>query len=413
MPFASRYRRRAPMRRRRRARLRRVIRRTRKTYTRGRRTYKSSRKSSAPLLSSIHLKSYLDPFHRNQNPRIPDGAVHYSQGISHQCSRQVTQSTANPITIMLIPGLEHGVQVMQDELIPTDVPGGALAMARTYRPLRWIDPVNYGDDLIDIVNPIGFAIEQVAPLYAKWRLVSSGMKLKLVNSTDDNSGWFESVRVSVPSSSEYFSRYKHQYPSPFVQLNEIIYTTDFAFPYADSSQSMVDNPSYVTDSLKNIDKHGFMLSPNSTDHRFRTLENQFLTDNAGVGGGVGRPDGWVNWSTVAAEAFVDDSYDVIICRIHGTDGGTASEATRLQLTSTHNHEYVYDISNPQYKLQTQSPYVPTERLRMTARKKNISLRKAAVNLLAFYRTHSSEIRGAARFARTAFREGRTVYNAFR
>ncbi len=34
--------------------------------------------------------------------------------------------------------------------------------------------------------------------YAKWRTVSQAAVLKLVNSTDENDGWWESVRLSEP-----------------------------------------------------------------------------------------------------------------------------------------------------------------------------------------------------------------------
>ena len=332
-------RRRAPVKRRRRARARRV---GRRTYNTGKQVYGFGK----------DLRSYIDPFAQNQNPRIPDGTVNFSQGIQHQCSRQLQQTDgASTMTIVLFPGLENGVNY-------SGTINGAIDESSI---ISWTGGVTYtGMASLAPVDRQGAEVNQ-------WRCVSSGMKLKLVNSTEDNSGWFECVRLTIPSQSDYFRQLSFDGsklrfgPSSAGNSDQ-----QYDFPYTDPRISMVDNASYCTDSLKNIDKHMFVLAPVNPTHKWRQTEKQIEVAVSGAA------------PSSLKEALVDDSYDCIVVRIHGTSGGAAGTETRIQLQSSHNHEYVYDINSDIYKLMTNTDYVNNDMLRMTGRKKNMRLRKAAI-----------------------------------
>lgn len=336
-----------------------------------RRVAKRAYKSAAPAFATHSaLKSYLDPFTRNQNPRIPDGSVQFSQGISHQVSSQIAQTDAQTMTVVIVPALQLAINYYQGD--------GTLGIEK----ITWNDGVK--------MNPVdngglSTTMTREGEPVQKWRLVSSGMRLKLVNSSEDNSGWFEAARVAIPAESEYY----HDFHKGLGTVRPE------DFPYGLPGSSMVDNPSYTTDTLKNIDKHAFMLSPNSTEHRWKTLEKTVDVLQADWD----EPD--VTQSRLPKtlkQDLVDDSYDAIIIRIHGS-GVSGDTATRLQLSSTHNHEYVYDIDSSQYKLQTAGGYVSNDMLRMTARRKNVSLRKAAVNLYGFYKKHKTSIHKGIGYAK--------------
>lgn len=339
--------RRPAVRRRRKARGRRVARRT---YNTGKGIY----------MFSKDLRSYVDPFHPNQNPRIPDGSVQFSTGISHQCAAQLTQATTEPMTIVLFPGLERGLNWVGTDATP-DAPVASVT---------WSDHANYAPTLPDgVATEGGRKIWTLDKPINKWRCVSTGLTMKMVNSSEDNSGWFEAVRVAMPAEHDHFN-----------ELTGLGLLDFDVFPYCQTTgsefNSMVDNPSYVTDSLKNLYKHKFILAPNSTDHKFRSCEKRIEGTN-----GVAFP---VDPPVELKRSLLDDSYDALVIRIHGTTGSTSESATRIQLHSVHNHEYVYDLESEQYKLQTAGDYVSNDSLRMTARKKNLQLRKASIAAATVY-----------------------------
>jgi len=213
-------------------------------------------------------RAFLNPFADNVDaPKIPDGGCAMSCGIRNQQVFGVTNATAVSY-IYFRPGISNPIMVWENGTTQ-----GAITSAGSTAEFNWATPVTK----LDCV---------------KWRCVSAGMKLQLINNDDTNQGYFEAVRL--PGDIDH-----------------------------DPSR-MIDNPSYVSGRLKDLHQYIFQLKPSDGDQDF--------VNNANDSGPV-----------------YDPSFDTILVKIVGSAGVTATLAHIAGC-----FEYQYDDTSALQRFQTLS-----------------------------------------------------------
>jgi hypothetical protein len=114
---------------------------------------------------------------------------------------------------------------------------------------------------------------------SKWRLVSQGLRLSLINNSDNNEGWWQACRVQIDPK-ELSVR-----GSPMTGANanektvvcatptgtDTWATTANKFPGTSVVKDMLENTTYQSGKLRDIHKHMFTLNPEAEKNLFIKL----------------------------------------------------------------------------------------------------------------------------------------------
>lgn len=236
----------------------------------------------------------------------------------------------------------------------------------------------------------------------KWRLVTAGLRISCINNAVNNAGWFECQRLNIPADGTHLWAL---IPQPFGRnagyhstngntnlnnpVNQAPYVGGYyrnmryiisGRPYMDDAQipiangtvgnglplplvsktPMHDNPTYMSGKLRDIHKQLFRLKPSNDEHDYKELQQTR----------IGRADmnnnfpwnldnttapAYTKVNTTQQGEFVDDTFDCIHIRIHGSDG------TRVLLHYVANQELVYQDSALVTRLASRSSALADER----------------------------------------------------
>jgi hypothetical protein len=130
------------------------------------------------------LKVFHDPFAGTTNtPKIPDGATPSSIGLSNQA---VFELDCRETTHMLLyPGMTSCL---------TYLDGVAGFGGRTIHNTGF----EGGNQLLFNDGTGASGAFRTRENYALWRVVSCGLQMKLLNTSEENDGWWEAIRISEP-----------------------------------------------------------------------------------------------------------------------------------------------------------------------------------------------------------------------
>lgn len=233
-----------------------------------------------------------------------------------------------------------------------------------------------GDELADVtyalagnkVNHIGFegsngldwsnlgsggGVVDLIDKYAAWRLVSEGMRLSLLNPAEEDDGWWEACRISIPTDSSAW-----RFTTTDCTLNR---TADGCVGPNTilaqlSIQSIVNERSYTTGLLRDLKHHVFKLNPRHDEHDMkqqvdrRDLDTEDIVTYDSIDTvatiGVGRDD-----VVDLIERTVDMSFDFIYVRIRGRTGVNKS---RLHANVVSNQEITFAPSEREARFHTKS-----------------------------------------------------------
>lgn len=305
-----------------------------------------------------HLKVYNNAFsNAHEAPKIPDGKSVTSLGLSNAAVYEYT--VTQPITnIVLFPGLETAAYVHS---IRNDGTNEYFVMHLNDK------------DVFDVQNPANInnfdVLQNPDRSIHKWRRVSQGIHISLQNNAEENDGWWEACRVSMPSSARRWT------------LAKTAATADnplLLFPYQIKDilpAEMNRLPSYSTGDLRDIKYTQFNLRPEGNEHDFINLRNFYkmeptTTDIASSVSrlGVSNTNG-LNYDIVAnptnddalqhdmIEHFNDFGWDAIVIRVHGrvVQTGNVGRNSALKITIRQNDELIYDERSISSRFQTKSP----------------------------------------------------------
>lgn len=247
-----------------------------------------------------YTKSLLDPFLNSvTQPKIYDGKVLRSAGARFRTTGDVT--AYGTTYLVLAPALTG--------------------------PLTWYG--NNDSGVWSVGIPVD-TIEHVSTpfqrsIIEKVRLVGLGLKLNLMNSADQNEGYWEAARFSTNhqdfevNGDGYDGKTKHK-------------DLKIAVPIELSNE-----PSYQRGKLRDIHRYMFRLNSNNTEHNLAKLSSDAV-------------------AFPPVEQMIDEDWDMIIIKIHGRVDATSPSVLNYEIVN--NQEIVYKPNTAISRLMTPSPFIP-------------------------------------------------------
>lgn len=261
-----------------------------------------------------YTKSLLDPFDKGMSqPKLLDGKVSRSSGIRLRATGEITCNSSGSTYIALIPGASNVLcwRVDNDPLVPEVTP----------EPFQ-----GHLDSVPDRAN-----VKAV-------RSVGTALRLSLVNSADQNEGYWEAARI--PTSALDFSFTKTLEGDPLAvppTMDE--YNTSVKMNLG--SLDLSNYATYLTGKLRDIHRYQFKLNAIDNDINF----SRILTEPPAV------------------DQFVSEQWDTIIIKVHGRVEIGAPSMMMYDCISC--QECIYTENTALARLMTTSVYVPQTKSLLT------------------------------------------------
>lgn len=324
------------------------------------------------------LAAFHNPFTKlSQQPRIPDGKATSSLGVRCQSVKNFKVNhvdsnglSADTMHIFLFPGVSSSVVVYN-----TPVPHISQSQNRDFYVMGYKDHAPmYGPEGYDWWKGDGTIHEGVmtnTKQISKWRLVSAGLKLSLINNDESNDGWFEAVRINnCMAGDDFMMTTMNNSFSSFDTA--VVPSLKFAQGIKDAT-SLVEEQSYQTGLLKDIHKYTFNLHPTTDQIEFKTLQEKYNFNNmspddtpetsARGQNDIDQPSTVEGENKIAyfdsgsqrGQSYVNQmccrDHDMIYIRVHGRSSTSANDVSQLLLHATSNYEVMYDANNDFSKFQ--------------------------------------------------------------
>lgn len=276
-----------------------------------------SRRTGTNSQTDKCLAVYRNPFSNSTtSPKIPDGKFLLSSGLRLQCREEMINDTTTEMIVMVYPGLGSGAYMTSGTTA-----AGAVSKIFSYQSHGDFDTfVPIADDGTNAEIP---ALQALATMkvkeVAKWRLVSQGIRLSLLNTSEANDGWWESIRVPTEesrvlslfggapaASGPMFANY----PSTYIA-------------------NMINSPTYRSGKLRDLHKQTFVLKPHAGDHDPKQCTGTFTQTGTET-------------YTDQTTQLLDSDFDSLLIRINGRASATGVIPTRLLCHLVSNQEVVYN-----------------------------------------------------------------------
>lgn len=347
-----------------------------KTSTKGK--GKPKARSSTPKPPSQEAKQlamFHNPFSRaTKQPKIPDGKATESLGFQTQAVGEMTVdpdlTRVGPYDyqgvghILLFPGQNSGMvftgfreaQVPEVVLNATNADGCYTVPFVGSNATEWFQVGEAG----------GPVIKQ--DRYAFWRTVSQGLKLSLLNTDEENDGWWEAVRITEPMNPGEF-RLMTTARSNNTNSDGTIVPVTRLTNYTD--RQLVNENSYTTGLLKDLGKHVFSLHGLKDEHDLTQQQDTYRLDADDIDGVETTKNGapsvafQIGSSNVTnfINMNIDKSHDMIYIRIHGRkgeQGGNPSTPTRLHYNVVSNQEIIFGNEERESRFHTRSGNIASD-----------------------------------------------------
>lgn len=283
------------------------------------------------------LYAFHNPFHGGTSqPKIPDGSVTHSLGFSTQSVSEISVKEGEDTMHMLIyPGMNTCLicdntrqQGSRDYWVPDFNRSGGVGWSAA----------GFDQDF-NVTSTEG---------YAKWRQVSVGVQLKLLNSVEEDDGWWEAVRVNEMVD---FTEYSLVTSNGRSKLDTAALGFGSVAPWGlmkNLKDRIISNDaSYMTGLLRDLNRIQFELHPTTTEHPFVTTKDPMsLNGSDYIENG---PNIRVQFEEATPSVydiinnFVDFGMDMIYVRLHCRPAITEVQSgSRFHANLVMNQEIVYD-----------------------------------------------------------------------
>jgi hypothetical protein len=298
-----------------------------------------------------HLQVYHNPFAgATEQPKIPDGAATHSIGFSTQAVGEATNRVSDvtdTMEFLLYPGMTSG-------LIINDTASAAIGSRQYFIPGF---TASNNIDFTATANGVNTQTVSQRENYAKWRLVSCGLQLKLLNASETDDGWWEAIRVRrlreatdwrlTTSNNQTAAGTDDGTIAPTQLVNTL------------SGAQLVNEPSYMTGLMRDLHKVQFELHPTINEHKFKTCEGDFRVSLIGTAAQSEQQlaDGTDAEGNRLLEQMVDWDYDMIYIRCHCRPRPTESPGigSRIHYNVVSNQEIIYSYENKFARYMTRCP----------------------------------------------------------
>lgn len=255
---------------------------------------------------SAQVAILTDPFSMVSQPKLYDGKKQASSGIRLRATGELTLSQTGPTYLALIPG-HSSVLAWQ-----TDPSTAYYNSAFKGHLATTVDRSNV----------------KLA------RIVSTGLRLTMINNSDQNEGYWEAARISVQPSDFVIDpvsgalRYKNIQPA-----DPTIPSTGLAGANPIPDIILSNHQTYQTGKLRDIEKLQFKLNSVDNIHDFTPI-----------------------FEPIDANMFLDESWDIILLKLHGRQQNTGP--TQLMYDAVSNQEVIYVEDTSLARLMTLNTKVP-------------------------------------------------------
>lgn len=292
-----------------------------------------------------YRKAIVNPFDKGAlGAKIPDGKATVSNTMRVQTVRQLTLSTNANLESYLVLHAGLFTNAWGKNMLCSSAPLNA-GNAITYENSIDMYYTGSGDSTSNI-------LVQSKENCNKWRVVSQGTVMTLVNNADENDGWFEAIRVdptwsreddydkltvaAVPTNGNpgLTTQTAASRAAPGLlgaaPLDETF--GDVEIPFIQTSAEWANHPTYITGKIRDIHMYSFNLNPTQTDHDFIDIPNASAYAYA------------ENSRAQAAviESGFDKSWDCIAIRFHGRTGVSDIPSSKLVVHTVSNQEMLFD-----------------------------------------------------------------------
>lgn len=333
------------------------------------------------------LKNQLAVFHdpfagTTKQPKIPDGKVSESLGYSTQAVTEIRNAQGEDVMhLLMFPGQNGGVVVENADFNSTLGRGYLIPGFVRSGGANW-SQANYAAD------PPGFPVIQEEG-YAQWRVVSQGMQLKLLNSVEEDDGWWEAVRVNESLNAEEFlltttddsnSNGTEGIVAPVIANARLI------------DRNLVNENSYTTGLLRDLHNIQFRLNGKLDHHDFTQCKDRYFLQPEGVGNrsSVGREINLISGYDDNHElinAFIDPGYDYVYVRLHcRTNNGAESLGSRFHLNIVANQEVCFERGRRESRYETANTNIGANAATLHAQVRNAHSKAAHSHVIGSYQT---------------------------
>jgi|GEM_PF-6543091 len=314
------------------------------------------------------LKVYHNPFSAHTaQPKIPDGKATHSIGFSTQSVFEIANTGTAPVGIILFPG-KHMCFVSSGNILQN-----AFGSSRD----GW-SPSFEGSGSVDwslLTDPPQSKDVRDPDSYAKWRLVSCGLQLKLLNSVEEDDGWWECIRLNEPID---HTRWNLTTDSSSIDRNKDGILTPGGYLLTLQNRTLSNEPSYSTGLLRDLNRIQFELHPTTDEHAFINCNKQLEmnTNDYVIDLSTAHEASFDRASAEVIELIETENdwqYDMVYIRIHPRTQTNEHPGTRLHCNLVSNQEIIYDSSERLARYQTKSYNVgPHMERHAEMRKANLS-----------------------------------------
>jgi hypothetical protein len=307
----------------------------------------------------MDVAGYLNPFAVTGGSRIPDGAVAESAALTHRHVLELnSKAPGDTIHMFMYPGLTSGLLMAitdSNDVLRSD-PG-----------IRWVDwttdsffkgGIDFGAD----PKPTNFKMDGDIN---RWRVVSQGIRLSLLNTMEENDGWFEACRLAYKPKMSDWEVYAPditwdpENPSSAIEIDgeDAYFRASQELLESYKLRNLAEQRSYMLGPVRDIGRHQFHLTPYSTINDFvettqfyelpSTANTVVPFDNpAGQDSCIWRLKDGFSQAKSVYNASVDTNWDVVYIRVKGPQVGVVNEyGTRLLVDVAANHEVCYDAES--------------------------------------------------------------------
>lgn len=309
--------------------------------------------SQSDIRGQLHV--YHDPFSdATQQPKIPDGKATYSLGYSTQSVSEISINAStdpdNPeklLHMLLFPGMNASLV--------------AVGSLEGFSPRDYFIPPFERSGTIDWTDVIAAAGARDGVItnkegYAKWRVVSTGLQLKLLNGSEEDDGWWEACRVNEAINGQQWSLTTTNDSKQPVETGCL---APVGLCAQMAGRSIANEPSYQTGLLRDLKRLQFQLHPVADEHDFQDQVNplslgvqdaQYASAPVEVNFQRNSPP-----VTNCIKNFNDFSYDMIYIRLHCRPQiANTSNGSRFHVNVVSNQEIIYDTVDRMSRYQTKS-----------------------------------------------------------
>jgi hypothetical protein len=332
-----------------------------------RRPHRVNRPNTSPQLRE-NVAGFLNPLHPGA-PRIMDGKAPESQTFNHRevFDLSLDNGSINNI-ICLAPNISTPFQG-----IYTQSAGAGDNNFYIHPPT-----FDFSYTLNGTAPGVNFTINTFLTLEGaidRWRMVSSGMRITLLNTSEQNDGWYEAWRVTdIPTAQEFELMEKAGAATSLAAIIAPSFLTSQA-----SYSNRIQFESYHVGSLKDIHNGIFSLRPITMNHPWKNLEDR-IDSNAGL---VNVPDTRHNQNYYKCNdnqnedrqrlrnTLWDETFDTVLIVIH-----PGNNDCQLLVECATNLEVVYEATSQfaRFMIPTQTDYTLNKHLHSAHKSSPLAIR---------------------------------------